>query len=581
MKVKWWLLVLVFVVGLFLWLPSRVAAKSYEISKTDIAIVLGNDGSMTVSEASTFNFDGDFSFAYEYFNKQGSPDQVTGRNDPYEVTGVSVCDETGCYRKLTESERYTADDQRPPQTFYFVDEGNRYQIRWFYRSSSSKQFQLTYEVANAVTRQTDTAELYWQLVGSDWGVSHKNIEATIMLPQGVTGNDVQAYAHGPWSGRVSIPTERTVIYSLDKLPSDQFFEARILLPKDAFSEGAMGTLTKAEIVKQEEGFIRETERKKGRLRTLAIFGAFVSIIISGLALFLIAREIRLFWLYGKDNPLPEVNLSGRLWEPPSDIDPAQIEQLLHLSKTLSTKAFTATILSLVQQRVLRIARSDKKEGLVFKKYKYYLVPLDSEPKTAVENFVHNFLIHQVGVEPTVLGGKTTTAIGFETIISWFRQNKISGHSFLQSFQDVVLSENFEDGHLDKESHRYSQRFVTLGLSIGALVTQFILVSLLAGAGGGLATAVGLGIVISFIALFLSIIFRALGERRTDKGREETAKWLAFQKHLNEYSLTKNYPIDSVILWEKYLVYGTVLGISTKALADLPVKFNQADSAVVA
>ena len=53
-----------------------------------------------------------------------------------------------------------------------------------------------------------------------------------------------------------------------------------------------------------------------------------------------------------------------------------------------------------------------------------------------------------------------------------------------------------------------------------------------------------------------------------------AGWLAFRKWLKEYSVTKNYPIDSVILWEKYLVYGTALGISVKALSQLPIKFSE-------
>ncbi|PIU03307.1 hypothetical protein COT44_03730 [Candidatus Shapirobacteria bacterium CG08_land_8_20_14_0_20_39_18] len=47
--------------------------------------------------------------------------------------------------------------------------------------------------------------------------------------------------------------------------------------------------------------------------------------------------------------------------------------------------------------------------------------------------------------------------------------------------------------------------------------------------------------------------------------------------MTDYSVTKNYPLDSVILWEKYLVYGAALGISLKALSQLPIDYSKAQS----
>ena len=40
----------------------------------------------------------------------------------------------------------------------------------------------------------------------------------------------------------------------------------------------------------------------------------------------------------KDERLPSVNQAGTLWEPPSDIDPAQVEQLISATENSSPTA---------------------------------------------------------------------------------------------------------------------------------------------------------------------------------------------------------------------------------------------------
>ena len=61
---------------------------------------------------------------------------------------------------------------------------------------------------------------WWKL-----GTSHKNITTEIILPNGVDGNMIQAWAHGPSSGRVAILDVKTVRYTLNLLPDDNYFEA--------------------------------------------------------------------------------------------------------------------------------------------------------------------------------------------------------------------------------------------------------------------------------------------------------------------------------------------------------------------
>lgn len=53
-----------------------------------------------------------------------------------------------------------------------------------------------------------------------------------------------------------------------------------------------------------------------------------------------------------------------------------------------------------------------------------------------------------------------------------------------------------------------------------------------------------------------------------EGRLYYLRWKAFARFLNDYSLIAEHPPESVVLWEKYLIYATALGIGEKVLQHL-------------
>ncbi len=49
------------------------------------------------------------------------------------------------------------------------------------------------------------------------------------------------------------------------------------------------------------------------------------------------------------------------------------------------------------------------------------------------------------------------------------------------------------------------------------------------------------------------------------------QWDNFKKYLNDFSLIKEYPPESIVIWNKYLVYATALGVADnvqKAMKEL-------------
>ena len=249
----WWLLLTL--LGLSFWQPKTVEAKDYSISSVEIQAKIDTDGSMTVKESRNYKFEGSFTFAYQYINKNGE------RKTPYVLSNFSLCEQNSCYRQIE-----VDDVTKTPGTFYIKDEGSRYYLKWFYRvTNETKKFTLGYKVDNAVTLQKDVAEIYWQLLGNYWDKSQGNIKAVIELPPGIGDNEIKAWMHGPLAGRVSIPTATKVVYELNRLPSKEFMEMRVLLPKKVFKRGVEGDKTQSEIEAEEARFIAETEAEiKGK-----------------------------------------------------------------------------------------------------------------------------------------------------------------------------------------------------------------------------------------------------------------------------------------------------------------------------
>lgn len=66
-----------------------------------------------------------------------------------------------------------------------------------------------------------------------------------------------------------------------------------------------------------------------------------------------------------------------------------------------------------------------------------------------------------------------------------------------------------------------------------------------------------------VLLLESMIVLFIPERITDQwtpyGLKYCERWMNFKKYIEDFSLMKEYPPESVKIWDKYMVYGTALG----------------------
>ncbi|PIU34363.1 hypothetical protein COT03_02325, partial [Candidatus Shapirobacteria bacterium CG07_land_8_20_14_0_80_39_18] len=370
-------------------------------------------------------------------------------------------------------------------------------------------------------------------------------------------DQIWAFGHGPLNGRVSIPTNQKVTFSADNLAAGKFFEVRVLFPKLTGAVNTQkGSLTLQQILDEEKGFIEKTKTGK---KTSAIL-LFVSILLP-IVIFVVFVVLCVFFvlLWRKEIqglPLPKVNLSGKLHEPPSDLPPAAVEALIKSGKRFSSNTFLAMILFLVLRRIIKIKSTPKKTFFGKTAYDYSLGKGEKFTKIGLKNFEEDlvgFIFDKAG--------RGESEVSFEQIKRYSRDNQSTSYQFFKDFKDGAYNGLIDYGFLENTPAEIKKKsrvfFLRCLLMIFLSLWNFWVLT------------------VATVVLFLKCPF---GKRRTEKGREEVAGWLAFKTWLKDYSVTKNYPVDSIVLWEKYLVYGTLFGVSLKALSSLPVSFSQEEFA---
>jgi len=522
-----------------------IHAKSYTIDSADITIQINQDGTADAKEIRTYTFDG------HYENGEWNIDTAKNKIDLDSIV-------------LLENEtEYRRSSVLSPGSYSISSSGDKITVRWKYSADDETgQFTIKYKIINAISNYSDTAEFYWKFIGTGWSVPTGKVTATVFLPYPAPDTHLKAWGHGPLDGKVSIVSPKEIEFSVSPLQPNTFMEGRIVFP--SLPGIAVIPQSKLEaIVAEEAGFINQTiadtNQKEINLLPYAIFLSLAG--VGFLIRFLYWFKI---WLSkGKESKLPEINYSGTLHEPPSSLEPALVESLFTLDFKPTTKSITATLLELCRKKIVKITQQ-KKVGLLglFSRDPEILFELKKDTGlSTIEKGVVGLLY--LDEKPTI----TKTEIFAKLRTDTLRQTSWN------NWRDKVKQQLLADEYLDKESSRLKSRLsMDVVIGIGAFILLIFALQTINSNSFSpdiLIVGVLIELVIYFIGLILLIVSM---DKRTPKGALEAAGWKAFKKYLRDYSVTKGYPLDSIIIWEKYLVYGAALGISLKALSQLPLKF---------
>ena len=508
---------------------SFAADRSYTIPILNEDLFVQSDGTLHVVETIHYSFSGTYNGIYRDI-------PVTS---PQQLTNI----------KVSADGAYTS--------YKLIDQGTNKRIQVYLYSDAAKTTPITnrnvnvtveYDFLHGIKSYNDIAELQYQLVGTSWAVDIGQVVANIHLN---SSTGVQYWLNPPYFAAGSSWDNNTLHVTSTNVPSGQYFEVRMVIPKTQFAANPVNANIinqngLNEILKIQNDYQNSLNFKTAMYEILAV--------LMFLALFIP------FFIYLRFGREPKIDYRAEYERDiPTDDPPAIVNAICGpgFSKKVGVPdmdGFKATIMDLINRKyfILQNQPSDKEgygaDGSMFLKVN---PEQDSSKLKRFELNVMNFLtqFEEDGV------------ISMDAI-SDDLSNRESAKSFRETYMgwvDNIKNQFLNDSELNKffnkKGDTYIKIFGGLGLAVSVIVFIFALMDSLPAADIALVMSIVLGVV----AIISLILPEKIAGQWTTYGEEYDAKWNNFKKYIKDFSLIKEYPPESIVIWNKYLVYATALG----------------------
>ncbi len=322
--------------------------------------------------------------------------------------------------------------------------------------------------------------------------------------------------------------EYTITYV--NLPPNAYAEARFIFPKTKTLYASTLDKSYSDILKIENSYV---SRAKMIWITWMILLALAAVI-----------PFASFYFFGRE---PQVELHSEYErDPPYDDPPAVVNSIVkRIVSDPDGDAFAATILSLVEKGYLEFAGKSAFKISEGKK------PLDES-----ENLLLKLVIKPYAIEGI---------FDPESLRDSMKGNVSFSKEFLSAYNNWKNQIS-----LEVEGRNY---IVTYGNTLAKLLAVGVLIVIPLTFLAYVISTKAYPMIAQYSAWFafadwtiawiMLVLPKDIFGKWTKNGREYYLRWKNFEKYLTDYSLIKEKPPESVVLWDKYLIYGTALGVAKK------------------
>ena len=561
------------------------ASSDLYLNSLNFDLQINSDGSMDVVE--TWNIDiSDTNTLYKTFKIDST--KYTS------ITNGSVTKITNNGREITLSNYGQYAYHVPKNQYYFLNRGDNYEVAWgtgYDSSSGTETYKISYHVNDAIALYNDCAELYWQLIGTDFEIPAKTITGTIKLPGEVSDLDeLRVWGHTPdLNGTITKENKNAVVFEVNNYNANKMVEVRLTMPNDmiVYSGRTYNANRLNSILQEENEWAKEANASRiGKI----IISIIICIIIFGVLIYFAIRNIKILLKVKPVIPTTHFDYFRDL--PRNDATPAEALYILQgnyrgfMTNDLG-KVFSSTLLNLSLKKYIKIEEiidnSRKKDSIIT-----ILNPGANQIQlNSDEIYIYNFLINackNVNIKNREVGMNNTESISMQELKKYINTNSPKVIS-LKSELDKVIKKKLTERHILDLVGIKRRNANMAGCSIGVFL-PFALMFLLNHSEFLTNTVNSIGIpwfVLVFAAIFLIVDFILINKANnrisvyTQEGVDEQDKWKAFKKYMEDFSLLKEKEIPDLVLWEKYLVYATAFGIAEKVIKQLKIVYPDFDN----
>ncbi len=543
---------------------KNVKAGTLELNNLDFNAQINSDGSMKVKE--TWDIDiSRTNTLYKSFK--------TDYSKYSEITNVTV-------KEITVGENI--DFVKDTEWAYHVDKNHYYgtenengdfEIGWgvgLDYSSATKKYEISYTVQDAITKYNDYAELYWQFVGNTFEIDANKITGTILLPSNVGNKDeIKVWGHTKnLNGTIYATDTNKIEFEVNNFTSGTYVEVRTLFPTNLITTS--GRVKSGDIldkaIKEETKWADKANatRKRQQLidKNLKYIMLTLWIIINvGLGIYFFKKTIKYFKKLKDVKKLePTTKLEYYRDLPDENSTPGEAYKTLNEKTEKFTaqnfgKIFSATVLDLSLKGYIEVEEEKK----TFRKERYIRLKkktVEGLPKD--EGKIMDFIIKAAEKNEK-------DEITLKELEKFIKDDPSKTEKLLSrtydEVEDQLTKKEIIDSDSEYDTYKSKARIYFYTVLFACIFTSvlafFILIV-------PLVVMIINALLCNKIAKKMSIL--------TQKGIDQKEQWKGLKKYMEDFSLLNEREVPELVIWEKYLVYATVMGIASKVIKQLKIVY---------
>jgi uncharacterized membrane protein len=385
---------------------------------------------------------------------------------------------------------------------------------------------LNYNMSNIIDSYEDISTFHFMFWGPNWPFV-SNLKVNISFPN----NLINYWIHNSKKSYSKI-NNNSFFFEKKGVNKGEWIETMIIFER--LNDNVYSNL------KQGKGLELISNEENNYILFQKLENLFI-VLFLGLPIFLF------FYIYNKYGREINVDyLNSTQFDIPTLDSPAVVKGILNFS---DVNGFIATLFDLARRKYLEILGSEKNVKIRITK--------SAEGLNKYENVVYLFLKKYENKGVIVWNELKTKLLSYNNSKD-FQRRLISFNSFVKKSFDKKEYYNYEG---NKKFLIYSLLYFLSFFVISFIfnILTFIIMPLYK-------SHINSFLIISFVLImFLNVVGMINLGKWTSKGRIFERKWIAFKKYLNDYSLLSKHSPQSIIIWEKFLVYAIALGVANNVI----------------
>lgn len=573
-RIKRFLIIAIFLFTIAILGGNNVKADSYlHLNNLKFNVQINEDASINVTEYWDIEIE-ETNTLYKTF--------ITDNAKKIHITDVKVTDITEENKPFLQQDNW---EYHVSKGKYYgtKNEYNNFEIGWgvgLDNRSDSRKYKIEYKVNNIITKYNDYAELYWQAIGNDFEISADTVTGTIILPQNAESKeDIKVWGHiEALNGTIYAKELNKIEFEVKGYNSGNMLEVRTLFPTEMImsANNIQDVEILEKVIEQETKWVEEANRKRESIKNAATTIIFTIGIIFDIIFIITITKANKNPIRKQKRFVVEEKMEYYRDIPRENATPGEAVNLLQKNTTELLQydnlgnIFSAVLLNLKVKGYLEFQidenKKDNEKVLISISEKTDQTELYGE-----EKIIYAFLKQVISLKDS----QTLTLKELEKVIKLNSEEigKI-GKRVGKNIYTRLIKENL----LDKEQAKVQDNTKTVvWLQIIFLVMYLIFI---------LAMVYGEGIEFNVRIIATMIITSVLGlvsigkkvsilkrvNPFTQQGLNEREKWKGLKKYMEDFSLLNEREVTDIEIWEKFLVYATVFGISEKVIKQLKVVY---------